>query len=310
MFFKDFNTDIGIVSFMAYPEMIKNESIYLEKIESIISDGFFNFVEICHIDNLETRKKVKNILEIANIRVGFDAHTVILAKNLSINTVEDRTRYETLKILKVLIDEAYYFNSEVFTLLSGFKPVKKNIELEIKKAVDSIKDLCNYSVYKSKELNVKPLDIIVETFDDKEYAKNRLIGPTNLAVDFAKEIKTDFNNFGLLLDLSHISILEEDFAKSLKIAKDFIKHIHIGNCILKDKDHSAFGDNHPRFGIVNGENDMDTLADFIKALIEIDYFKKIGSTLIFEVKPLPGEDPELTITGSKRFLSKALNYIY
>ena len=168
----------------------------------------------------------------------------------------------------------------------------------------------NIAMQLSRELNLKPLDIIVETFDDREYAKNRLIGPTNLAVSFAKEIKTDFNNFGLLLDLSHIPILEEDFVESLKIAKDFIKHIHIGNCILKDKDHPAFGDNHPRFGIVNGENDMAVLTDFIKALIEIDYFKKAGATLIFEVKPLPGEDPELTIAGSKRFLSRVLNNIY
>ncbi len=309
MLLKDLNTDIGIVSFMAYPGMVQDENIYIEKVKSIASDEFFSFIEICHIASDQARQKVKNILEIANIRVGFDAHTVLLPENLSINAPQKDLRENALKTFKSLIDEAYFFNAEGFTLLSGFKPGKEGISEELKIAADSVKELCGYAIEKSAQLKVKPLDIVIETFDDKEYAKNRLIGPTSVAVDFAKEVRKDCSNFGLLLDLSHLPILEEDFVKSLQLAKDYIKHIHLGNCILKDKTHPAFGDNHPRFGAGGGENDIDTIAAFIKALINIGYFKKPGSTLIFEVKPLSGEDPDLTLAGSKRAFLRALNLL-
>ena len=294
---------------MAYPEMTTDDNKYLEKIEKIASDEFFNFIEICHIENIAIREKVKKILEIANIRVGFDAHTVILPNNLSINASEEQNRRNALTMLKSLIDEAYFFNAEGITILSGFKPQKENMDIEIKKSIQSLRELCDYSLVKSEELKAKPIDVVVETFDDKEYAKNRLIGPTELSVNIAKEVKKDFDNFGLLIDLSHLPILKEDFNKSLSIAKDFIKAIHIGNCILRDKNHPLFGDNHPRFCIKDGENDIKVLADFIKALINIDYFKKPANTLIFEVKPISSEDPEITIAGSKRALLRALELI-
>ena len=309
MIFKDLKMDMGIVSFMAYPEMTANEEKYIEKIRSIASDEFFSFIEICHVENPQTRQKVKDILDISNIRVGFDAHTVILPNNLNINSSNDDDRKNAVKVLKTLIDEAYFFNAEGLTLLSGFKPSGDSVRQEIKNAVESIKELCSYALSKADELQVGSIDIVVETFDDREYAKNRLIGPTNIAVDFAGQVKKDFSNFGLLLDLSHLPILEEDFNNSLNIAKDYIKHIHIGNCILKDRQHPAFGDNHPRFCVKNGENDIKVLADFIRALISTGYFKKPGSTVIFEVKPLYGEDPDLTIAGSKRAFLRALNLV-
>lgn len=307
MFFKDYQTDVGIVSFMAYPEITKDEQTVEEKIKKIVTDDFFSFIEIAHINDKEIRNKVKKILEIANIRIGFDAHTMILQNSLSINDRDNDKRQKTIQILKELIDEAYYMNSEGFTLLSGFKPDINDMENELVLAVDSVKELCSYSITKSKELNKKPIDIIVETFDDKEYAKNRLIGPTKMAVEFAKKIRADFENFGLILDLSHLPILGEDSNQSLIQAREFIKHIHIGNCIIKNKSHPAYGDNHPRFCIDGGENDIDVLAYFIKSLIGIGYFKKPGNTLIIEVKPLQDEDSDLVVAGSKRALLAAIS---
>ena len=309
MILKDFGIDIGIVSFMAYPEIVKEEELVEEKIKKIVSDDFFSFIEIAHINDVNIRAKVRDVLEISNIRIGFDAHPQILSDSLSINTLDENKRNSALEFFKELIDEAYFMNAEGFTILSGLKPDKKDIENELETAVNSVKELCRYSVLKAKELGRKPVDIIIETFDDKEFAKNRLIGPTDIAVNFAHQIKKEYDNFGLLLDLSHLPILGENFIESLNKAKEFIKHIHIGNCIIKDKSHPAFGDNHPRFCVAGGENDIDILASFIKALVMIGYFEKPNSTLIIEVKPLPGEDPDLTVAGSKRALLRAFNMI-
>lgn len=309
MYIKKINSDIGIVSFMTYPEIVSDENAIIEKILKITSDDFFSFIEICHIENNQIREKVKNILEISNMRVGFDAHPDILSKNLNINSRDKELINITLNELKKLIDEAYYMGAEGFTILSGFKPDTGYFSVEVEIAINSLKVLCEYAIKKSKELGVKPIDIVIETFDDKEYAKNRLIGPTKLAVSVAEKVNTEYKNFGLLLDLSHMPILGEDFGASLMLAKNYIKHIHIGNCIIKDISHPVFGDNHPRFGILGGENSINTLSFFINALKKINYFNRKNNTLIFEVKPIKGEDSDLTLAGSKRALIRALNLL-
>ena len=306
---KKINSDIGIVSFMAYPEIVSDENTIIDRISKIALDDFFSFIEICHIENSQIREKVRNILEVSNMRIGFDAHPNILSKNLNINSRDKEFLNISLIEFKNLIDEAYYMGAEGFTILSGFKPDKEYFSEEVKIATASLKVLCEYAIKKSKELGVGLIDIVIETFDDKEYAKNRLIGPTELAVSVAEKVTAEYKNFGLLLDLSHLPILGEDFETSLRLAKNYIKHIHVGNCIIKDKSHPAFGDNHPRIGICGGENDINTIGSFINALEKIDYFNRKNNTLIFEVKPIKGEDSDLTLAGSKRVLNRALNLL-
>jgi hypothetical protein len=92
-------------------------------------------------------------------------------------------------------------------------------------------------------------------------------------------------------------------------AIDHLIHVHIGNCLTSEREHPAYGDQHPRFGLPGGENDVPQVARFIEALIYGGYFRKNVPTarpvVSFEVKPLPGEKPELVIANAKRVLREA-----
>jgi hypothetical protein len=88
-------------------------------------------------------------------------------------------------------------------------------------------------------------------------------------------------------------------------------HLHIGNCILKDRNHPAYGDHHPRFGVKGGENDVDQLREFFATLFEEGFLKndpaaKAGEKplISFEVKPMAGEDPALVLANSKRVFKR------
>src|SRR4030042_879222 len=95
-----------------------------------------------------------------------------------------------------------------------------------------------------------------------------------------------------------------DYAKSR--GKLMITLEHFGNCIIQDKTNPMYGDQHPRFGAPNGENDVPELAAFLKALEKMGYFTKKAATvkpvISFEVKPAPGESSEAILAGSKRVL--------
>ena len=301
-----FRSDIGIVSFMAYPEISSGKGPIEQSIKKIASDPFFSLIEITHIGDEDTRLRVKKILKSSNMRTSFGAHPIIFGSKLDINSGNHEIRNKSVDILKKLIDEAYQMDAESFVFVSGPKSAEASLKSQLKLIKISIDGLCSYNLRVAKDYGKNPMDMILETFDQKPFAKNRLIGPTDISIELARNIKEKFNNFGLLLDLSHLPILGEDYKDSLVKAKEHINHIHIGNCILKDSNHAAYGDEHPRFCIEKGEICVEELAGFLKILNEVGYLSSLKNAVSFEVKPLKGEDPDITIAGSKRVLLKAI----
>ncbi|MCL4415654.1 MAG: sugar phosphate isomerase/epimerase, partial [Actinobacteria bacterium] len=295
------NLNVGIVSFMAYPQIIKGEGPIVESLIKILKDPFFSLIEITHIKDTSERKKLKSLIEISNIKVSFGAQPFQLMNKLNLNSQDISDKKNAISKLNELLDEAYDMGCISFALLSGQDP---KVGLERKKETDilinSLKEVCAYNNELSIKYGKAPIPIVLEVFDSVSYGKNRLIGSTSLSVEVVKEVKKDFLYFGLMLDLSHIPLLSENYKESIILAKNYLSHIHIGNCIKKDPSHIAYGDEHPRFCIECGEVFIEDVAGFLSVLNDIGYINKKDKYISFEVKPLPGEDPDLVIAGSKR----------
>lgn len=68
----------------------------------------------------------------------------------------------------------------------------------------------------------------------------------------------------------------------------------------------AYGDQHPRFGFPNSENDVQELTEYLQALKDMGFLNKEKPPILsFEVKPTAGEDPDVVLAGSKRVLNRA-----
>ena len=130
--------------------------------------------------------------------------------------------------------------------------------------------------------------------------------PTNEARKLAAEVRKEFDNFGLMVDLSHLPLLNETPTEAIMPIKGYLVHAHMGNCIMRDKEHPGYGDQHPRFGIDGGENDTEELVVFLRTLLKIGFLNdKNPSIVSFEVKPLAGETSEVVIANAKRVLKEA-----
>jgi hypothetical protein len=109
--------------------------------------------------------------------------------------------------------------------------------------------------------------------------------------------------------LSHLPLIGESAHEMVVSSIDHLIHVHVGNCVLQHKDHPAYGDAHPRFGLPEGEVGVEELQRFLETLIYAGYFKKNTPTTMpvvsFEVRPLEGESSEVVIAGAKRTLRQA-----
>lgn len=289
---------IGLIHFMAYPATIKGEGPIEETIRKIAVDDYFDAIEITWIKNPDTRARVKKMLDTSHLSVAYGAQPRLLTTGQNINELDESKRQVAVSNLKEGIDEAYEMGAVGLGFLSGkYQEDKK--EEAYRALVKSTRDICAYASTKGG------LKIAHEVFDF-DIDKCALVGPVDLAKRYAEEICTEFDNFGLMVDLSHLPILHESARQSLIPVKDYIIHAHMGNCVMKDHGDPAYGDAHPRFGYPGGENDVDELVEYLKVLMEIGYLDPDNRRFLsFEVKPVGDEDPDIVVANAKRVLNLA-----
>jgi len=301
--------NIGIVHAMIYPETLRGEGTILETATKIAADEFFGAFEVSWIKDPNTLSKVAKLLETTSMDIVYCGGPSILIQKLDINSLDEAVRSAAIEGVKKLVDEAYVLGARILVVASGPDVASDKREKAEAALVKSLKEICRYAGEKSKGYTMM---ISLENFD-KEYDKKLLIGPTAESAKVVAEVKEECDNIGLTVDLSHLPLLHETTKEALKAAKQYLEHVHIGNCVMKDKNNPLYGDQHPRFDTAGGENSVEELAEFLRVLKEIGYFNKKAATRLpvisFEVRPAPGESSEVVMASSKRVFAEAWSKI-
>jgi hypothetical protein len=71
------------------------------------------------------------------------------------------------------------------------------------------------------------------------------------------------------MDTSHLKQLDEESLDSIKKAFLYCNHIHLVNCIVKDKTSNLYGDKHSEFVVEGGEISVEELKNILEAIKEI-----------------------------------------
>lgn len=122
---------------------------------------------------------------------------------------------------------------------------------------------------------------------DRDIDKHFLFGPLGETVEFVKSVrKAGFANFGLLLDMCHVPLMHETLESAVEKSRDVLEHIHLGNCVIKDKSSALYGDKHPAWNYPGSEYSSEDGVRFIKMLKKIGYTEKENNTISFEMRPM------------------------
>lgn len=292
---------LGIIHFMAYPATIKGEGPVLETLGALVADPDFQLLEVTHIADDDVRTEVAAMLKASGKGYAFGAQPCLLTRKLNLNDPDPAGRQAAVDILKISVDEATEIGASAIAFLAGKDPGAEGRDEAKALLLDSVTQVCAYAQ------RVNPaLKVMLETFDRVPFGKNAVIGPTPEAVAFADQMRAQYPTFSLLLDLSHLPLLGETPEFALTTAKDYLGHIHIGNCVMRDASHPAYGDEHPAFGIAEGENGVAELAEFLRVLDQIGYLNpETPGAVSFEVKPMPGQTSEDVIANAKATIDAA-----
>lgn len=288
----------GLIHFMAYPTTMKGDGPIEETVKKILTDTYFDAIEVTQINDASVRAKVADMIGASCVTAAFGGQPMLLAAGKNVNDTDEGRRAEAVALLKMGIDQAYELGCVAFAFLSG-KYDSREKDKAYGALIKSTKELCAYAKQKGG------MTVAHEVFD-YDVDKKSLIGPAGLAKEYAQEISACCDNFGLMVDLSHIPLLHETIEESLLPVKDYIIHAHMGNCVSKDSSMPGYGDSHPRFGFPYGDNDVDELAHYLKVLMDIGFICPEKRPIVsFEVKPFGDEDSEIVIANAKRTLDAA-----
>jgi sugar phosphate isomerase/epimerase len=286
---------MSIVHFMAYPTAITGDGPIAESVSRIAEDSFFGAIEITSINDPEEREKTRNIIEAAHLKVAFGAQPAVLLGKLNPNSLDETERQSAVDALTSRIDEAAELGARRIAFLSGKDPGDDDRPAALEALVRSTKELCAHG-------REKGIGLTCETFD-RAVDKKALIGPSEIAFEYAAAVREEYPDFGLMYDLSHQPLLFEESEPALTLLRPHLAHIHVGNCV-REEGRPAYGDMHPRFGYPGSCNDLDELATFIRALFKVGYLgdgKEARPWVGFEVKPQSEEETsEQVIAGTKR----------
>jgi len=245
-----------------FPSSMENAQHFLNAIKTLKN------YDICSIEFYykgNDKKRIKEYLNSHDINSIYLGAMAAKQKNLNLSSQNKELRKESVQEMKKCIDDAYFFGSRAILVNSGRRPdngedkvayeyLKKSLEKLLKYIDEEAKD---YKLY----LTLEPGDTEIDSFS--------LIGETDLAIKLVREMREKYKNFGLTMDTSHLRQLDEEPLDSIKKAFPYCNHIHLANCIIKDKTSNLYGDKHPEFGIEGGEISIEEFKNIFEVIKEI-----------------------------------------
>lgn len=289
---------VGTILHVSYKQLGSGEGPILECLKKIVTDPYFEVVEVAHMKDAEVRKAAADMIARGHMTSSYGGQGRMLGAGLNINDLNEEGRRKALASLKEGIDEAYEMGVEDFAFLAG-RYEEETKEESFQALLKSTRELCKYAKSKGD------MPVLCEVFD-YDIAKKSLIGSVDMVKRYAETICAEYDNFGLMVDLSHIPMLHETIEESLLPVQQYIRHAHMGNTVIKSPECPAYGDEHPRFGFPNSENDVEELAAYLRLLLKIGFLNEKKRPIVsFEIKPFGEEDPEVCLANAKRTLDLA-----
>jgi hydroxypyruvate isomerase len=283
-----FPWDIGIVSFMVFPELMKSSEGAFDKVGTLLVDPYFDLLEVMVIDDGEWRR-INELNSMYGKKFALGLQPVVLTRGVNPSAVNEDERKKSVDALiretRVAGERGY----RAVGICSG-----PNIEgPEREKAKEAlVKSLVELAVEASKY----GMNVYLETFD-VIWDRKRLAGSFEETAKVVEKARDQAKNVYIMWDLSHAPLLNES-PEVLKTYPELVGHIHIG-CAKRVGDRLL--DTHPGFYRPGALNTEDDIAKLLTVLSDVGYRGAIS----FEVRPEEGQHPLEVVNTAKGVLLRA-----
>jgi len=288
---------IGLVHHMLYPECGNDPEVHVKTLLEFIKRTDIETFDCCLPYGEEYRKQLIPAIRECGKTVSFAVHYYPL-RNLPLAAKTPANYAQTWMIIDDMIEQAAAIGADGFIFGAGTPSYYDANPEDFAAFYRFCGDLC---------AKLKPHDItaMLEPFD-MDIDKKFLYGPIDDCVALAKRVTAKHDNFGFELDMAHLPLMRENFASAIKRTAPYLKRIHLGNCVFKDKNNPRWGDTHPPIGFNDGEIDIPELVVILRELLDCGFLSKENrGNLLVEMTPFPGKSVDYTVNDNFARLEQA-----
>ncbi len=290
---------LGIVHYMLYKDTITGGGDHSSLI-SLLESPEFDAVECAWINDDAMRAAVTRCKARNGKTIAFGAHPVLLTQDLDLNSLDEDHRRRAVSAVRAVVPQAYELGATGFALLSGPATGEADRARATDRLVRSLTEIADTLADRGA------IPLVLVSFDQLDYGKNRLIGPNRAAAAVAREVRKSHPSFGLMLDLSHLPLQGETPREAWDAAGEFVVHAHMGNCVKDKPGHPLNGDTHPPLCDPAGENCVAELAEYLQVLLDGGFLnRETRPVLSFEVSPHGEWTPDVVVEHSLATLEEA-----
>jgi len=290
---------LGVVVSAFYPEVRQRNGPVLEIIRKLAADPFFQALEFSGAEDPAVQKELIPVTRASGKSLVFAGGSYCYLGQHNLHALDEEKRQRAIRKVEKIIDEACDYGCKILYVMGCEAPAAQETDRAIRKFANSLAALSDYARSQNPSA---PLTISVENF----YILSEnpfLIGPTREVAQIVRDLRRNHSNVGLTFDTSHILQLREDLPSTYSAVEDVIAHIHLSNCLIRDKSSPLYGDKHPPYGMVGSEIGIPELAAFLRFLKDSGRLSCTFPTgkpvLSLEVIPPPRQTPETTLEDAK-----------
>jgi sugar phosphate isomerase/epimerase len=296
---------LGVVVHAFFPEARERKRSALEITRKLAADPFFQALEVSGVEDPADQKELARVLRSSGKKLVFSGGGYCRRTLSNLHDLDPEKWDRAVRNVKKIIDEAILYGCQVLYVMGFEAPPPETRERARQNFARALEALSDYAGEKSPSA---PLALSVENFYIAQ-EEPFLIGPTLEFARMLRDLRGKRPGLGLTFDTSHILQLKEDLPSTFSQVQDVIAHIHLSNCLIKDRKSPFYGDKHPPYGLPGSEIGIPELAGFFRTLRDQGTFSRVFPTdkpvLSLEVITPADRTSENTLEEAKEALERA-----
>jgi DhnA family fructose-bisphosphate aldolase class Ia/sugar phosphate isomerase/epimerase len=310
----------SLVFYMAYPgpgnldgasRSLIDSKYVLAALEAVLDDEAFEIVELTSLKSKKLRHQVAEAVRGNGKRIALHCEPVQWANEENLidpadlcSPSEIHRRRAVDRILK-LFDEAAGYEADQVFVASGRNPASgqpydqqsDRLQQQAQGALAmSLRTLAAEA--RSRKLRLA-LSICDAGSSEPGLYRHALIGPASRALALLEPLAAEgIDNLGLALDLGRLCSNGEG-PEVIAALAPYLVWVHVSNCV------PALGDVHPRFQAPGSRVGPEQLAEFMRALAEVNYAGPLG----IAVRPSGSEVSERVVRVALSLLNEATDTV-
>lgn len=256
----------GICLTTIYPDAITDSKLMAGLIRKVRDLGLFQCVEIYFEGSPGEETAIQKTLADAGLTAVYLGGLPVKRDGIDLTAKSERVRQRSMEACKRHMDHAIRMGCSGIVIASGPDWKETGCREQIAECMRrSLGELDRYVEGSGLQICLEPFPVKSEPY--------LAVGESELVHEIFKD--SDFRNVGITFDTSHLSQLGENLEESFLLLKPWISHMHLANCVMKDKASSLYGDKHPLFCQEGGSLGIETVRTYYQKLEREGLLKRV-----------------------------------